>query len=84
MFLYRLIFQNSLLPQSRNLSFDGTVGNGQVSHQSRMQSATNGARANPTSVLFPNNFIPQTQQQQHQQTAAQTGLTSNSTTSDFS
>ncbi|VBB34564.1 unnamed protein product, partial [Acanthocheilonema viteae] len=71
--------RNSLLPQSRNLSFDGTVGNGQVSHQSRMQSSTNGARTNPTSVLFPNNFIQQSQQQ----TAAQSGL-ANSTTSDFS
>ncbi|VDM93324.1 unnamed protein product [Litomosoides sigmodontis] len=72
--------RNSLLPQSRNLSFDGTVGSGQLSHQNRMQSSTNSARANPTSVLFPNNFIPQAQQQ----TAAQTGLSSNSTASDFS
>ncbi|OZC07321.1 kinase domain protein [Onchocerca flexuosa] len=76
--------RNSLLPQSRNLSFDGTVGNGQISHQSRIQSATNGARANPTSVLFPNNFIQQAQQQQHQQTLAQSGLASNSATNDFS
>uniref|UniRef100_A0A1I7VZ14 Dual specificity tyrosine-phosphorylation-regulated kinase mbk-1 n=1 Tax=Loa loa TaxID=7209 RepID=A0A1I7VZ14_LOALO len=74
--------RNSLLPQSRNLSFDGTVGNGQVPHQSRMHSASNSARANPTSVLFPNNFTPQAQQ--HQQTTAQTGLASNSTSTDFS
>uniref|UniRef100_A0AAF5PI30 Dual specificity tyrosine-phosphorylation-regulated kinase mbk-1 n=1 Tax=Wuchereria bancrofti TaxID=6293 RepID=A0AAF5PI30_WUCBA len=76
--------RNSLLPQSRNLSFDGTVGNGQVSHQSRIQSSTNGARTNPTSVLFPNNFIPQAQQQQQQQQTAQTGLSSNSANADFS
>ncbi|VDM08956.1 unnamed protein product [Wuchereria bancrofti] len=76
--------RNSLLPQSRNLSFDGTVGNGQVSLQSRIQSSTNGARTNPTSVLFPNNFIPQAQQQQQQQQTAQTGLSSNSANADFS
>ncbi|VIO87317.1 Uncharacterized protein BM_BM5542 [Brugia malayi] len=73
--------RNSLLPQSRNLSFDGTVGNGQVSHQRPIQSSTNGARTNPTSVLFPNNFIPQAQQQQQ---TAQTGLSSNSANADFS
>ncbi|MCP9265786.1 Dual specificity tyrosine-phosphorylation-regulated kinase 1A [Dirofilaria immitis] len=74
--------RNSLLPQSRNLSFDGTVGNGQISHQSRIQPASNSARVNPTSVLFPNNFIQQVQQQQQAQ--VQPVLSSNSATTDFS
>ncbi|VDN07690.1 unnamed protein product [Thelazia callipaeda] len=68
-----------LLPQSRNLSFDGTVGSGQLLHQVRIQSGVSSARvSNPTSAVFTNSLMQQSlQQHQPQVTAIQNGLTQN-------
>ncbi|MFH4976402.1 hypothetical protein AB6A40_003111 [Gnathostoma spinigerum] len=62
--------QNCLLPQSRNLSFDGPMLNAQQQQQTantnrisnNSNTRTNSSATNPTSVLFPNTFM---QQQQH-------------------